>query len=69
MIEQKEKAEGRPNSEVIQTTCDPNNISISSTTTNLSHSSIICDNITMDTEFLVQIRQCNKWGHVRNDDM
>ena len=36
---------------------------------NLSHPLIIYNNKTMDTECLVQIRQCNKCGSVRNDQI
>ena len=35
----------------------------------LSHSHIIHNNNTMDTEFLVQMRQSNKCENVRNDEI
>ena len=35
----------------------------------LSHPPIINNNNTMDTEFLVQMRQSNKCGSVRNDEI
>ena len=35
----------------------------------LSHPSIIHNNNRMDTEFLVQMRQSNKCGSVRNDEI
>ena len=35
----------------------------------LSHPPIIHNNNTMDTEFLVQMRQSNKCGSVRNDEI
>ena len=38
-------------------------------TPHLSHSPIICNNNTMDIEFLVQMRQSDKCGGVRNDDI
>ena len=38
-------------------------------TPHLSHSPIICNNNTMDTELLVQMRQSDKCGGVRNDDI
>ena len=34
----------------------------------LSHHPTICNKYTMDIEFLVQMRQSNKRGSVRNDD-
>ena len=37
-------------------------------TRHLSHPPIIQHNNTMDTEFLVQMRQSNKYGSVRNDE-
>ena len=40
-----------------------------STTPHLSHPSIIHNNNIMDTEFLVQMRQSNKCGSVRNDEI
>ena len=40
-----------------------------STTTHLTHPPIICNNNTMDIEFLVQMRQSDKCGSVRNDDV
>ena len=38
-------------------------------TPDLSHSPIICNNNTMDIEFQVQMRQSDKCGSVRNDDI
>ena len=35
----------------------------------LSHSLIICNNNTMDMTFPVQMRQSNKCGSVRNDEI
>ena len=35
----------------------------------LSHPPIIHNNNTMDAEFLVQMRQSNKCGNVRNDEI
>ena len=40
-----------------------------STTLILCHTPIIDNNNTMDTEFLVQMRQSNKCGSVRNDEI
>ena len=40
-----------------------------STSPHLSQPTIIHNNNTMDTEFLVQIRQSNKCGSVRNDEI
>ena len=37
--------------------------------TNLCHPSIIHNNNTMDTKFLVQMRQSNKCGSVGNDEI
>ena len=41
----------------------------STTPLHLSHPPIIDTNNTMDTEFLVQMRQSNKCGSVRNDEI
>ena len=35
----------------------------------LSHPHIICNKYTMDMTFLVQMRQSNKFGNVRNDEI
>ena len=40
-----------------------------STTPHLSHSPIIHNNNIMDTKFLVQMRQSNKCGSIRNDEI
>ena len=39
------------------------------TTPELSHPCIICNNNTMDMAFQVEMRQSNKSGSVRNDDI
>ena len=43
--------------------------SIKLTTPHLSHPCILCNNIPMDMTFLVQVRQSNKCGSVRNDEI
>ena len=59
----------KKNSEIITTPCPPSTPWYESTTLNLSHAPIIHNNNTMDTEFLVQMRQSNKCGSVRNDEI
>ena len=52
----KYKSTIKKNYEIIPTTCCPIH----------THSPITHNKYTMDTEFLVQMRQCNKCGSVRN---
>ena len=49
--------------------CLPTHILIWINHPHLSHPRIIHKNNTMDTEFLVQMRQSNKYGSVRNDEI
>ena len=59
----------KTNYEIIPTPCPPPTPWYKSTTSHLSHPPIIHNNNTMDREFLVQMRQSNKCGSVRNDEI
>ena len=63
MRDQKTKAQIKKNCEIIPTPW------YKSTTPHLFHPPIIHNNNTMNTEFLVQMRQSNKCGSVRNDEI
>ena len=72
MRDQKTKAQTKikkTSYERIPIPCPPPPIpSYESTTPHPSHPPIIHNNNTMGTEFLVQMRQSNKCGSVRNDE-
>ena len=57
------------NYEIIPTPVPPPTPWYESTTTHLSHPRIIHNNNKMDTEFLVQMKQSNKCGSVRNNEI
>ena len=57
------------NYDIIPTPCPPTHTLIWINHPHLSRPPIIHNNNTMDTEFLVQMRQCNKCGSVRNDEI
>ena len=57
------------NYEIIPTPVPPPTPWYESTTTHLSHPPIIHNNNKMDTEFLVQMKQSNKCGSVRNNEI
>ena len=59
----KDKSTNKKNYEIIPTPW------YESTTPHLSHAPIIQNNNTMDTEFQVQMRQSNKCGSVKNDEI
>ena len=59
----KDKSTNKQNYEIIPTPW------YKSTTPHLFHCPIIHNNNTMDTEFLVQMRQSNKCGSVKNDEI
>ena len=54
---------------IIPTPCPPPTSCYKSTTPHLSHPPTVCNNNRMDIEFLVQMRQSDKCGSVRNDDI
>ena len=55
--------------EMISTPCPPTHTMIWINHPHRSHPSIIHNNNTMDTEFLVKMRQSNKFGTVTNDQI
>ena len=65
----KDKSTNKKNYEIIPTPCPPTHTLIWINHPHLSHPPIIHNNNTMDTEFLVQMRQSNKCGSVRNDEI
>ena len=68
----KHKSTNKKNYEIIPTPCPPTHTLIwinPPTAPHLSHPPIIHNNNTMDTEFQVQMRQSNKCGSVRNDEI
>ena len=65
----KDKSTNKKNYEIIPTPCPPIHTLIWINHPHLSHPPIIHNNSTMDTEFLVQMRQSNKCGSVRNDEI
>ena len=69
----KDKSTNKKNYEIIPTPCPSTHtliwINRPPPPTNLCHLPIIHNNNTMDTEFLVQMRQSNKCGSVRNDEI
>ena len=71
MREQTTKAQVKKqtNYEIISIFCPPTFSLIWINHAHLCHPPIIHNNNTMDTEFQVQMRQSNKCGSVRNDDI
>ena len=69
----KDKSTNKKNYEIIPTPCPSTHtliwINRPPPPINLCHLPIIHNNNTMDTEFLVQMRQSNKCGNVRNDEI
>ena len=66
----KDKSTNKKNYEIIPTPpVPPPTPWYKSTTSHLFNPPIIHNNNTMDTEFLVQMRQSNKCGSVRNDEI
>ena len=58
------------NCEIVPTPCPPHPYAgMNQPPPHLSHPPIIHNINTMDTEFLVQMRQSNKCGSVRNDEI
>ena len=69
MREQNTKAQEKgKNYKMIPTPCPPTQTLIYINHPHLSYPSIICNNNTMTMAFLVQMRQTNKSGSVRNDE-
>ena len=75
MGDQKTKAQVKINYEIIPTSCPPTHTDMSqpppptpTPNPNLCHAPIIHNNNTMDKEFLIQMRQFNKRGSVRNEE-
>ena len=77
MREQRTKAQVKKNPtktksrnyKIIPTAYPPPTPCYKSTTPQLTNPPIICNNNTIDIEFLVQMRQSDKCGSVRNDDI
>ena len=72
MKEHKRKAQVKKNYEIIPTPCLPPATQYESATLHppcLSHPHTIHNNNTMDTQFLVQMRQSNKCGSIRNNEI
>ena len=70
MREQRTKAQVKnENYKIIPTACRPPTPCYKSTTPHLSHFPTICNKNTMDIEFLGHMRQSDKCGSVRNDDI
>ena len=68
MRDQKTKPQIKTNYEIIPTLCPPHpHHDVNQPTPTAPIPPIIYNNNTMDTEFLVQMRQSNKCGSVRND--
>ena len=65
----KDKSTNKKNYEIIPTPCPPTHTLIWINHPHLSHPPIIHNNNAMDTEFVVQMRQSNKCGSVRNDEI
>ena len=70
MRDQKTKAQIKAKTMTIPTSCPPNPYpDMNQPPPHVSHSPIIHKNNIMDTEFLVQMRQSNKCGSARNDEI
>ena len=74
MKEQRRKAQVKnktknKNYKIIPNPCPPPAPWYKSATHHPSHPPTICNNNTMDIEFLVQMRQSDKCGRVTNDDV
>ena len=71
MRDQKTKAQMKKKKcyEIIPIPCPPTHTLIWINHSHLSHPPIIHNSNKMDTEFLVQMRQSNKCGNVRNDEI
>ena len=69
MRDQKTKAQIKKPYEIIPTPCPPTHTLICINHPHLSHFPIIHNNNTIDTEFLIKMRQSNKCGSVRNDEI
>ena len=72
MREQNTKAQEKQNYKVIPTTCPPHpHPNKNQPSPHLSHPAppIICNNNTVNKAFLAQMRQSNKCGSVRNDEI
>ena len=72
MRDQKTKLQIKKNYEIVPTPCPPHphpNMNQPPPPSPPTYPPIIHNNNTMDTEFLVQMRQSNKCGSVRNDEI
>ena len=63
------KGKPKKNYNVKPTPCPPPTPCYNSTTLDLPHPPTICNYNTMDIEFLVQMRQFDECGSVRNDEI